>query len=240
MVGPIVRLPVVLEGEVEEEGRRVLHHRVAAGAEELGVARVVVVVPQVQRHPRPAERPQPAQRVVERRGVGPQVGVVVGDEPAAVVVDAGGVGAVDAHPVEEVEERLVTLRQRADLHRPVVHLGIDVDRELAVPPRDVHLVPDPLEVGRQRPRSARPEQQVAAELEELGEQIGVVAAGPDPLQSSVGRQQGRLVLGRRAPERDADPAHLVAVLVHVVGADESKPRSTAASIVWRTAAAWSS
>ena len=220
------QLPVVLDGEVEEEGGGVLEHRIGAGREEVEVAGVVEVIPQVQCHPGSAERPQPAQCVVERRGVGPQVRVVMGDEAAAVVVHPSGLGAVEANSVEEVEERLVALWETADLGRPVVHLGVDVDRELAVPCRDVHLVPDPLEVRRQRSRSAGTEKQVAPVLEEQGEQSRVVAARSDPLEARLGRERGRRPVGRgwtAVAERDPDSAHHLGVLPDMIGADLCVP-----------------
>ena len=156
--------------------RRVLHHRVGAVAEELLVEACSRSGPRGgERSHAAAEGHSPQQRC--RAGRCRPRGRCCGGRRSR----GSRSGRVrsrrrDAEPVEQVEERLVTLRQVRDLGRPVVHLRVDVDRELAVPRRDVAVVPDPLQVRRQRPGAARAEQQVAPELEDEREQAGVVAS----------------------------------------------------------------
>ena len=86
--GPNSSSPVVgiLDQEVEHEAGRLLHRRVGALAEERLVEVVGVALPEVVSEPGRAGGPQPAEDVVEGRGVGPEVGVVVGDEATAAVV----------------------------------------------------------------------------------------------------------------------------------------------------------
>ena len=80
-------------------------------------------------------------------------------------------------------------RQIAWLGRPVVHLGVDVDRVLARPGRAHALVPDALQIGRlpAGPRTA--DEQVTAELEIERRELRIGAGGEilDPL---VGRPIG--------------------------------------------------
>ena len=89
----------------------------------------------------------------------------------------GRLAAGDGHVVDQVEQRLVALGEVGHLHRPVVHLGVDVDGLLAVPGRLELIVPDPLQVGRLAARPAAGDQQVAAELEVEGRQLRVVLLG---------------------------------------------------------------
>ena len=87
------------------------------------------------------------------------------------------------------------------LGRPVVHLGVDVDRVVAAPRRTHVRVPDALQVQRRAARPRPADQQVAAELEverlerRVGRAVAVLA------QPGVG---GLAVLRRAAEvERDA-------------------------------------
>ena len=143
---------------------------------------------------------------------------MVGDEATAAVVQACRLRAGDAKPVDEVEERLVTLRQVRDLGRPVVHLQVDVDRELAVPRGLVAVVPDPLQVGRQGAGTAGAEQQVAPELEVQFDEARVERPCLDAFEAHV-RGQCRESLVRLAAESKSDAPHRRAVALDVARAE---------------------
>ena len=109
-------------------------------------------------------------------------------------------------------------RQVAGLGRPVVHLQVDVGVVVGVPRRVDVLVPDPLQVGRQRARPTRAEQQVAAELEPGRQQVGVGATLPDLRQPFVGRQLAQAAAAEvevHAVERHRVLGDLAAVQVAV-------------------------
>jgi len=81
-----------------------------------------------------------------------------------------GLGQIHHHR----HERLDALAEVHRLGRPVVHLGIDVDRVLALPGRIHALVPEALEIGRLRARPRAADQQVPAELKVEGRQLRIV------------------------------------------------------------------
>ena len=104
-----------------------------------------------------------------------------------------GLLAVRDHLVDHVEERLMALGEVRGLGGPVVHFRVDVDRVLALP-RHVHLfAPDALEVGGLAAGAGAGDQQVAAELEIEGRQVGIERDSvlPAGLEAVVGRELGR-------------------------------------------------
>ena len=82
------------------------------------------------------------------RGRPPEIGVVVGDPAAGAPMHLGGAGAGYREVLDHGHQRLDALAQVGGLGRPVVHLGIDVDRVLAAPGRVQAVVPQALERGR--------------------------------------------------------------------------------------------
>src|ERR1035438_2104392 len=72
---------------VEEELSGLLHDRIGAFGEELAVAGEIVVLGEVERQPRRTHGPNSRGRKVDWNGVSPQVGVVMHDESAGVVVE---------------------------------------------------------------------------------------------------------------------------------------------------------
>src|SRR5215204_2247649 len=114
--------------------------------------------------PRSAHRPEARMYTVDRDGVAPEVSIVMDNETACSVEILRQSAAVLAGIVDEIEQWLVQLRQVAHFRGPVVHLGIYVDRVLAVP-RGLHLVvPLALKVCRHRPGAAACDQKVSAEV----------------------------------------------------------------------------
>src|SRR5438045_8521102 len=74
-----------------------------------------------------------------------------------------------------MEQRLGELGEIGRLREPVVHLGVDVHRVLAVPWRRVAVVPESLQRRRLAARAARGDQQIATEVEEERVQSGIAA-----------------------------------------------------------------
>ena len=93
----------------------------------------------------------------------PQVGGCGADQPGASYMVRAVARTVSARstPFAPAARRI---RQRVGFARPVVHLGVDVDRVLAFPRRVQQVVPDALQVRWLRARPRTGDQQVAAEL----------------------------------------------------------------------------
>ena len=150
--------------------------------------------PDVGAEPRCTHRPEGRGNVaVLRVGVTPQIGVMVGDEAAAVIQLPRSALAVGHHAGQQVKQRFLALRQTTDVGGPVVHLGVDVDRILGVPRRKERIVPDALQVGGQAARAAGRKQQPPSVLEVQRVQPRVGLCGGAP-QAFVGGQgfQGRV------------------------------------------------
>jgi len=142
----------VLDQVVQEEQAGLAEDGERPVPEECGVARELPVVEEVPGGPRAAERPHPPHGLADGHREPPRVGSVVSDPPPGAVQLPGRLPASLPDPVHQVEEGLVALRQVRDLRRPVVHLDVDVRVVIDVPGAGDVLVPDPLQVGRQRAR----------------------------------------------------------------------------------------
>ena len=206
----------ILDEIVEEELRRLFHHRI--GAREKRAIRVEqVVLPQMLREPRGAGRPQSGARQIAGRGEAPDVGDVMRDEAARAVVHARGLAAWLAQRIEKVEQRLVQLGEVGHLRRPVVHLQVDVEVIVGVPRRAHAVVPQALQVGGQIARPAAGDQQVAAELEVQRVERRIGRAALHALEPFVGRQRRDLAwLAGAEPQRHA------AVQPLMIGDDASR------------------
>ena len=101
-----------------------------------------------------------------RRGIAPDIRVMVRDETLAAVHLLCRDPAVFANAVKVRDQRLLAFGKVREHRRPVVHLGIDIDRKAASPHRSKVLIPDPLKVQRQRIGARARDHQVSAELEE--------------------------------------------------------------------------
>ena len=83
-----------------------------------------------------------------RRGMAPQVGIVIDHSAPCVVLLPRHFAAGRAQAVQQVEQRLVDAGQVADFRGPVVHFGVDVGGVVAAPGGLEHVVPDTLQVQR--------------------------------------------------------------------------------------------
>jgi hypothetical protein len=102
--------------------------------------------------------------------------------------------AGSAQGFDQPEERLVAFGEVGDLDRPAVLVRIDVEVEIAGPAHVASeiIIPDPLEVGRQRRVLAGPgDEQVATVLEKLGDQRLIVPALPHTGEAFIGRKRQR-------------------------------------------------
>ena len=130
--------------------------------------------------------PQCGPSIGRRRA--PQVGVVVGD-PAAGAVHARAPCARRSRPGPApcAVSGSIALGQVGRARRPVVHLGVDVDRVLAVPRRRHAVVPDALQVGRLRRRAASWRSAGSGRTGSRARRAGIVAvARTAATRSSVG------------------------------------------------------
>src|SRR4029453_17719650 len=104
-----------------------LHHRIGPLLQEIAVTTEVVVIPIMEAQPRAAHWPDPRAYAIDWDRVPPEVRVVMNDEAARAVQTLCDPPAVFTSVFNEVEKRLVTMREVAGLRGPVVHLGVDVD-----------------------------------------------------------------------------------------------------------------
>ena len=86
-------------------------------------------------------------RAIHRAGNTPEVGVVVRHPSVAAIHLTGCELSCLTQVSDHVEERLLGLCQVTYEGRPVVHLGIDVNRVFRIPGGIQFIIPDALEVG---------------------------------------------------------------------------------------------
>ena len=114
---------------------------------------------------------------------------------------AGRLLALLVNLADELEQRLVHLRQVRHLRGPVVHLQVDVRGVFRVPRRKHLVVPQTLQVGRIHVvRLRRRNQQVASELEVGSHQMVVssrITARAKPLNALVRGHMGVAILTQR-------------------------------------------
>ena len=148
---------------VGQEVSGALHHGIVF-FQELLVARVEIVLPEVGGEPRTASGEHAPGGTVDRSCDAPEVGVVMGYPATTAVHLLGCLRSRLTQVADHREERLLRLGEVAHEGRPVVHLGIDVDGVFRVPRGVFLVVPHALEVGRLSARLRRGDQQIAAVL----------------------------------------------------------------------------
>ena len=107
------------------------------------------------------------------------------------IVDLGRFATVGRQRVDEVKERLVAFRQVGHLRRPVIHLGVDVERPVGAPRRTHGVVPDPLQIRREAAGARAGDQQVATVLVKQRGQAGIGLALDETREAFIGGQQVR-------------------------------------------------
>ena len=130
------------------------------------VLRKPVMLHDMQGEPCTAGRPDRCRHPeILRRGVAPQVRVMMTAEAVLPVHFSCSHGAVFCDPFKQFKQRQVTFRQIAAFCGPVIHLRIDIDRKPAAPCRPHILIPDALKIQRQRAFSAACNHQIPSVIE---------------------------------------------------------------------------
>ena len=142
-IGDEVALAVI-DQEIEKKLRGFFHDGIRFAAQESAVQAVLIVFPEMQRHPRAAHRPDAAIAVIDGRRIAPGIEVVMKNKAARAIHFLGSAAAALEVRLDQVEERPGGFREIADFGRPVIHLDIDVGGVLAVPWRSHAFVPDAL------------------------------------------------------------------------------------------------
>src|SRR5262245_49500877 len=144
----------------------------------------------MQTEPCSTQRPYSRPHTIDRNSVSPDVGIVMDHETARAIEPLRYSATVDSRPIDQVEERLMQFRKIADFGRPVVHLGIDINRVFTIPWRRELIIPDALQGGRHAARAAARHQQVSAVLKIERLQCEVFLAGLHSCKSFVGWMLG--------------------------------------------------
>ena len=131
---------------LHEEFCGTFHHRII-GAQEVLVTCEKIVLPEMGCEPGTTRGEHAPGRTIDRSGDTPEVGVVVSHPTVTAVHLTSSELSRLTQVSDHVEERLLGLSQVAYKGRPVVHLGIDVDRVFRIPGGVQFVVPDTLQVG---------------------------------------------------------------------------------------------
>ena len=166
------------------------------------IAGVLVAIPERDGEPRAARRPEPPLRAVDRGRRAPEIRVVVGDPATGAIHLAGRACARHGEVLNHGGQRVHRLLQVRGHRRPVVHLGVDVDRVLAAPRRRQAVVPDALQIGGLRAGARAGDEQVARVLEVQRGECGVATGREcgDALIGGKGNTRGRAEIERDAVE----------------------------------------
>ena len=170
------------------KARRLLHHGVGALPKERLVRVEGVVLPEMQGQPSCAKGPQPADSHCRAGRSQPRdqcCGAPLIPGIRSVLRQRGARAHACARGDRTAEDDRSQSRR---LGTPVVHLRVDVDRELRVPRRHERLVPDTLQVRRESTRPAAPCQEIAPVLDVQPRQARVVSRLAQPCEAGVGRQ----------------------------------------------------
>ena len=179
----------ILNEPCETELRRTFHQRICLPAQELAIGRKAVMLVQMRAEPGTAHLPVGprgrANTKPHRVGSPPDVDVVVRHPTGKIVGFFGRALSGPAQLRDQADQRLGAVAQVAALHRPVVHLDVDVRGPVTAPRRRHLVVPDALQVGRLRSRSRARNEHVAPILEVEREQrrIGRVSELLQPFAS---------------------------------------------------------
>lgn len=116
---------------------------------------------------------------------------VLGIEP---LVRLGSVPAAGGHCLHIIDQGLMAFGKIGGFRPPIRHLDVDVVMVVAGPRRFDIIIPQPLQVGRERAGPGTGQQQIAAELEHGFLQIGVCRIFLIGLQTLRRRQLGYILL----------------------------------------------
>src|SRR5882724_5299625 len=105
------------------------------------------MLPQMVTKPRAARGPNSVD-TIDRSRTPPEISIVMEHPTAATVLFLCSATTANDQIIDQVKERLVTLRKIRELGRPIVHLEINIGCPLALPRRSQLVVPDSLQIGR--------------------------------------------------------------------------------------------
>ena len=131
---------------VDQEVGSTFHHREII-SEELLVARIQVMLPEVCRQPCSTCGEHAPRGAVDGTCDTPEVCVMMGHPSLTAIHLLSCDGTSLTEVLDHREEGLLRLRKITHERRPVVHLGIDVDGVFRVPGRVDLIVPDTLQIG---------------------------------------------------------------------------------------------
>ena len=166
------------------------HNRIGF-AQEVFIARELVMLPQMSAKPGAAHRPHSPVGAINGRGGPPCIGVVMSHPTACAPHHFGCFRAGLRDFAHHLQQRLVTLAQIGGFRRPVVHLGVDVDGVFRLPRRRSGSIPDALKVGRLVARTRRRNQQITPILKVEADQLWIGSRG-EALLPHIGRRFGGL------------------------------------------------
>src|ERR1700675_830781 len=117
----------------EEEFGSPLEDRVDTLLKELFVCGEAVMLPELHGEPETAGGKDSPAKTPAGRGEAPWIGDHMGNPTRCAVHPFGGSLSCNLHLIDEVEQGLLRFRKVADLCKPIVLLGIDVEVEIICP-----------------------------------------------------------------------------------------------------------
>ena len=174
------------QGGVPQNGQRALLQKRPVPGIDIMLSHMSAQPGKAQRPPAIHDGPRPMHS--HRRCLAPQVRVVADRRAAGVKGFLRHVSSGDPQPVQQIEQRLMSLGKVADLRRPVIHFCVDIDRVITAPRRLHPVIPDTLQVEGLRARTGAADQQVPAEAVEQHGQGGVLLPGRVPPKALIRRQ----------------------------------------------------
>src|SRR5207244_3233857 len=118
------------------------------------VAREEVMFPKMVAKPGATRHPNAMIGGIDRRRAAPNIGIMVQDPPTCGVMRLGSFAARLDTIFDQPKQWFVALGKIAHFGRPIIHLGVDVNRPFAVPRGLELIIPYSLQVCRLSPRTA--------------------------------------------------------------------------------------
>src|SRR5579862_198897 len=111
----------IIDEKVEEKARSFLHDGVSLAAQESAIETILVVIPEVERQPRAAHRPDADVAIIDGGCIAPGVDIVMKHEAAGTVHFFCRAAATVHRHFHQIEQWPGRLWKIADFGRPVVH-----------------------------------------------------------------------------------------------------------------------
>ena len=151
--------------------------------------------PEVGAQPRAAQEPIGPPRIAlaspDRRSLAPDVRIVMRNPATGPIILTSGFVTIVRQVLDQPEKGLVTLGEVGQLRRPIVHLGINIERIVGTPGRGHRFIPDTLQGGGDTPGARTRDQQVASVVEKQRGQRRIITAFRKPDQTLLSAQYVR-------------------------------------------------